>query len=399
ASLSNAIALALGNSINLGADLSIANAADLALTGALSGTGALTKTGLGTLTLSGANSFSGPVAVQAGVLATSAAGGLGTTSAVDVAAGAGLSLGGNAALGAVTGQGNVAILGGTTLQLGVNDVGSSFAGSLSGTGNLDKVGNGTVQLTGASALGGTTQISGGTLDVDGTLASIGGVNVGTGGTLSGSGVVDAAVAVNDGGRLVVTSGAVLTTGSLNMAPNATLDALLGTPSQTGVLAVNGDLTLDGTLNITDIGGFGTGVYRLIDYVGALTNNGLDIGTLPGTIDPTQLTLQTALAQQVNVVVLSPGSNVQFWDGAQTVANGSVDGGTAAWTAGGTNWTSIDGLTNSPWQNSFAVFAGSAGTVGVQGTQGITGMQFITDGYVLGDGGAGALSANAATTII
>ncbi|KHL51258.1 autotransporter-associated beta strand repeat-containing protein, partial [Xanthomonas cannabis] len=103
--------------------------------------------------------------------------------------------------------------------------------------------------------------------------------------------------------------------------------------------------------------------------------------------------------QVNVVVLSPGSNVQFWDGAQTVANGSVDGGTAAWTAGGTNWTLIDGLTNSPWQNNFAVFGGSAGTVGVQGTQGITGMQFITDGYVLGDGGAGALSANAATTII
>ncbi|KTF30106.1 outer membrane protein, partial [Xanthomonas vesicatoria] len=99
------------------------------------------------------------------------------------------------------------------------------------------------------------------------------------------------------------------------------------------------------------------------------------------------------------VVLAPGSNVQFWDGAQTVANGSIDGGSAAWTAGGTNWTSIDGLTNDTWQNSFAVFAGTAGTVGVQGTQGITGMQFVTDGYVLSDGGAGGLSANAANTII
>ncbi|RXD91631.1 hypothetical protein DB770_23230, partial [Xanthomonas perforans] len=223
--------------------------------------------------------------------------------------------------------------------------------------------------------------------------------VGTGGTLSGSGVVNAAVTVNDGGRLVVTSGALLTTGSLNMAPNATLDAFLGIPSQTGVLAVNGDLTLDGTLNITDIGGFGTGVYRLIDYTGTLTNNGMGFGTLPGTVDPAQLTLQTSLAQQVNVVLLASGSNVQFWDGAQTVANGSAEGGTGTWTAGTTNWTSVDGLINSDWQNSFAVFAGTAGNVGVQGTQGITGMQFITDGYVLSDAGGGALSANAANTII
>lgn len=64
-----------------------------------------------------------------------------------------------------------------------------------------------------------------------------------------------------------------------------------------------------------------------------------------------------------------------------------------------NWTSVDGLINSDWQNSFAVFAGTAGNVGVQGTQGITGMQFITDGYVLSDAGGGALSANAANTII
>lgn len=369
------------------------------MTGVLSGAGALTKTGLGTLTLSGSNLFSGPVSVQGGVLATTATGTLGTTASVDVAAGAGLSLGSNTALSSVTGLGNVAIQGGSTLQLGVGNVSSTFAGGLNDAGNLEKIGTGTVQLTGTSAIGGTTQVTAGTLDVDGTLGSAGGVTVGTGGTLSGSGVVNAAVTVNDGGRLVVTSGALLTTGSLSMASNATLDAFLGIPSQTGVLAVNGDLTLDGTLNITDIGGFGTGVYRLIDYTGTLTNNGMGFGTLPGTVDPTQLTLQTSLAQQVNVVLSASGSNVQFWDGAQTVANGSADGGTGVWTAGTTNWTSVDGLTNSDWQNSFAVFAGAAGNVGVQGTQGITGMQFITDGYVLSDAGGGALSANAATTII
>ncbi|OLI96098.1 autotransporter-associated beta strand repeat-containing protein [Xanthomonas oryzae] len=397
--LSNAIALALGNNVNLGANLTIASADNLALTGVLSGAGALTKTGLGTLTLSGSNLFSGPVSVQSGVLATSSTGTLGTTASVDVAAGAGLSLGSNTALNSLAGLGNVAIVGSNTLQLGVNNASSTFAGSLSDAGNLEKVGTGTLQLTGTSAIGGTTQITAGTLDVDGTLGSTGGLTVGTGGTLSGSGVVDAAVTVNDGGRLVVTSGSLLTTGSLSFAPNATLDAFLGIPSQTGVLAVNGDLTLDGTLNITDIGGFGTGVYRLIDYTGVLTNNGMGFGTLPGTVDSTQLTLQTSLAQQVNVVLLESGNTAQFWDGAQTVANGIADGGTGVWTAGATNWTSGDGLTNSDWQNSFAVFGGTAGNVGVQGTQGIVGMQFITDGYVLSDAGAGALSANAANTII
>ena len=397
--LSNAVAVALGNAVTLNANLAVANAADLSLSGAISGAGGLTKSGTGTLTLSGANSFSGPLAVQAGVLATTAAGTLGTTSTADVAAGASLSLGGNAALATLTGAGTVAITGGNTLQLGANDASGSFGGTLNDAGNLQKVGTGTLQLTGTSALGGTTQISGGTLDVDGTFGSAGGLTVATGATLTGSGNVVGAVGVADGGRLGVTSGSTLSTGSLTLASGASLDALLGVPSDTRVLAVNGDLTLDGTLNITDIGGFGNGVYRLIDYTGGLTDNGLAFGTIPGSVDPTQLALQTALAQQVNVVVSAPGNNVQFWDGAQTVGNAQIEGGTGTWTASATNWTGIDGLTNTDWQNSFAVFAGTAGNVGVQGTQGITGMQFATDGYVLTDAGAGALSANAATTIV
>ncbi|WP_199916152.1 autotransporter-associated beta strand repeat-containing protein, partial [Xanthomonas fragariae] len=246
--------------------------------------------------------------------------------------------------------------------------------------------------------GGTTQVTAGTLDVDGTLTSAGGLTVGTGGTLSGSGVVGAPVTVNDGGRLVVTSGALLTTGSMSLAPNATLDAFLGVPSQTGVLAVNGDLTLDGTLNITNLGGFGTGVYRLIDYTGALTNNGLGIGLFPGSVDISQLALQTAIGQQLNLVVTAPGSIVQFWDGVQTTANGTVDGGAGTWGAA-TNWTGQDGSANSTWQGDFAVFAGTAGTVGVQGTQSIGGLQFVSNGYQLTDAGAGALDVTDLLTAI
>lgn len=47
-----------------------------------------------------------------------------------------------------------------------------------------------------------------------------------------------------------------------------------------LLVINGNLTLDGLLNVTSLGGFGTGTYTLITYTGTLINNGLDVGSLP-----------------------------------------------------------------------------------------------------------------------
>ena len=40
--------------------------------------------------------------------------------------------------------------------------------------------------------------------------------------------------------------------------------------------VNGNLTLDGTLNITAFPGFGVGTYQIIDYTGTLTDNTLTV---------------------------------------------------------------------------------------------------------------------------
>ncbi len=47
--------------------------------------------------------------------------------------------------------------------------------------------------------------------------------------------------------------------------------------------VGGDLTLDGTINVTVPAGgtFGPGIYRVFNYGGALTDNGLALGTMPG----------------------------------------------------------------------------------------------------------------------
>ena len=57
--------------------------------------------------------------------------------------------------------------------------------------------------------------------------------------------------------------------------------------------------LDGTLNVTTTvgGSFDPGVYRVISYAGSLTDNGLEIGTIPSP----DFFVQTAVANQVNLV--------------------------------------------------------------------------------------------------
>ncbi|WP_163317758.1 hypothetical protein, partial [Enterobacter hormaechei] len=68
---------------------------------------------------------------------------------------------------------------------------------------------------------------------------------------------------------------------------------LGAPSTTRLFNVTGNMTLGGTLNVSDAGGFGAGVYRLFDYGGTLTDNGLAIGARPAGVDASDLLVQTS----------------------------------------------------------------------------------------------------------
>ena len=90
----------------------------------------------------------------------------------------------------------------------------------------------------------------------------------------------------------------LTVGSLSLGNASLLNYELGTPGVIGsgvndLTIVNGNLTLDGVLNTTALAGFGPGAYRLFNYGGALTDNTLDIGTVPPGFLASNFTLSRA----------------------------------------------------------------------------------------------------------
>ncbi|MBO1011923.1 autotransporter-associated beta strand repeat-containing protein [Achromobacter sp. SD115] len=392
ATLKNAQPMALGNAISVNGDLTLETSAMLSATGLLSGSGNLTKAGVDELVLIGNNTYNGNLNITGGVVTTLGGSALGNPTAVKLAAGTTLNLNGDTAIGSLNGGGTVNIGSLTALAVGGSNTDSMYAGTLTGNGMMRKTGTGTLELAGSSTLGDAIDVNGGTLKVSGSVN--GGVAVHTGGTVSGSGSIGGLLSVDDGGHLGGVSGRTLTAGRMVFTQNANIDAALGSPTtgNTALFRSTSDLTLNGVLNITDAGGFGNGVYRLFDYAGGLTNNILDYGTLPGSMLTSDLTLQTAIPHEVNLILASPNRAVQFWDGGNTVMNGAIEGGSGVWNATNTNWTASDGNGNRTWLGQFAVFQGAAGTVTVDGVQTSDGMQFMTDGYQLVSGANGSLNA-------
>jgi autotransporter-associated beta strand protein len=122
---------------------------------------------------------------------------------------------------------------GVTLLVGNNGTSTTYAGALSGTGALTKIGGGTLTLSGANTYAGLTSVSAGTLAISGSLASQT-VDIANGATLRLSGTAPLA-------------SAVAVTGSGTVAGDLTLGAGR-TITPTGAMAVTGTLTLGaGTL--------------------------------------------------------------------------------------------------------------------------------------------------------
>lgn len=262
-----------------------------------------------------------------------------------------------------------------------------------GTSTINQVAGTTILTGNSNGFRGTTNVTGGTLRVNGTLGNAASsISVSSGGTLGGSGTIGGSVTVADGILSPGNSPGTLTiAGNLALNAASQLNYELGAANTAGgalndLTVVGGNLTLDGTLNVTQSAGgaYGPGIYRLIDYTGSLTDNGLDLGNMPAG---TSNYVQTSVAHQVNLVN-SNGLTLNWWDGDAGGRNdGVIAGGNGTWQSNPTSadrWTQADGLINTPYQNpSFAIFAGTPGTVTVDNTTGpvtVTGMQFSTSGY-------------------
>ncbi|WP_430825421.1 autotransporter outer membrane beta-barrel domain-containing protein [Brevundimonas diminuta] len=327
--------------------------ADLTLAGLISGSGALYKIGASRLTLTANNMYDGGTVISNGTL----------------------QLGNGGTTGGLYGD----IVNGSVLAFNRSNT-WKYSGAILGEGVIEQIGTGATVLNGdSSAFTGMTNVRNGALLVNGKLG--GSVDVLSGGSLGGIGQVGS-TRIRDGGVLIGYKGDTLNiVGDLVLDANAQIHAALGDPDTRSLFNVTGDLVLDGILNIEDIGGFSPGVYRLIDYAGALTDNGLKLGVLPVGANAADIKIQLD-PNQVNLINAT-GVKLNFWDGPNTTGDGVVNGGSGVWNAASGNWTAADGVLNGTWSQSFAVFQSAPGTVQVDASLGpikAEGMQFVVDGY-------------------
>ncbi len=166
------------------------NSTDTTYSGIMSGAGSLTKIGADTLTLSGANTFSGGMTINTGELTLAGAntsagpttvnGGtllLGNGKAVQnstVAVNVGGALAfsssiGKFTVGELSGANNIALVdtigNPVTLSVGNNNASATYAGVMSGTGALTKIGTGALTLSGANTFNGSATITAGVLQL------------------------------------------------------------------------------------------------------------------------------------------------------------------------------------------------------------------------------------------
>jgi len=194
----------------------------------------------------------------------------------------------DALTGAGTVNENAANGAAANLSIGVAGGSGAFTGVIETTGStplrLVKLGGGTQRLGGSgNSYNAGTIVSNGTLLVDNTGGSgtgSGTVTVDSGATLGGTGAIGGVVSVGASGVFQPgdPTGTFTVNNNLTLNNSSVLRYALGTSSAETV--VNGNLTLGGTLDVSDAGGFTTGTYTLFSYSGTLVNNGPTIGSTP-----------------------------------------------------------------------------------------------------------------------
>jgi len=180
-----------------------------------------------------------------------------------------------------------------------------------------------------------TLVNEGTLLMNGTLTAstapspnLTNVVVSSSAALGGFGTINRDVLFSAGASILTpgdinasnlsTVGTLTINGSLAFSNSANLlNFDLGASSDK--VTVNGNLTLTGTLNILDSGGFGVGTYELFDYSGTLTDNTLTVGTKPNNALTYSITNTGAGGSVYLVVAPEPGRALLLMLGCSALA--------------------------------------------------------------------------------
>lgn len=349
------------------------------LASAIGGTGDLTKSGAGILSLSADNTYTGDTFVTAGTLRLGTAAALPSSTALDVAAGATFDLNTfSPSFGGITGSGDVD-LGSGTLDLGGDDSSATFAGTLTGGGNLIKSGTGTLTFDSANTYSGLTTVNAGTLAVTHASAlgaTSSGTVVNSGASLSLSDLTLDAEPITINGTGVGGVGALIAAGTVNLSSNLVLggDASIGGAGTLNLSGVLGESS--GFPSITKVG---TGTLNLTGLNGHSGETIIDGGTLiAGNAN--------ALGAPSRGTTVNSGGTLEFTNAGFGTETITMNGGTMRWGSGAT----IDVST-------------SLGAIGLSGAHFNTnGNNVAFSSPISGDGGinktgAGTLTLNTAAT--
>jgi len=225
--LGGSLVLATGGTLGTGAvtnnaNLSVNQTASITIPNTISGTGSFIQMGSGSTTLTANNSFAGGTTISAGTL----------------------QLGNGGTTGSVAGniEDNAHLVFNRS-----NDL--TFSGIISGTGDVTKLGGGTLTFTNINTFTGATFVNAGTLTVNGAISGPGGlVSVANGATLNGSGTLNRDITVSSGGTL---ASSLIVTGQVTVSNQQNVGAVTGgTETAASGQQLNVTTATGGTINAT-----------------------------------------------------------------------------------------------------------------------------------------------------
>jgi autotransporter-associated beta strand protein len=345
------------------------------------GAGGLNKKGSGKLTLAAGNTFSGNIIVSAGTLAIADDSSLGAipgapATNLTIAGGATLQFAASATLNANRSM----VLNSGTAVIDTNGNNATIAGALSGNGLLNKIGAGTLTLSGATN---STTATGGAIIDAGTIALTNTqVNLPSGTlTLNGTAGIALSAAATSSFNPVVNGTANFITSSNN-----------GVIQQLNVLTGGGTLTFGGGFVNDYTGSFAAFTGTLIASGGASRWNGSTGGTnLTLDLGVTATSVRTAATGiTLGAIAGQTAANISGGSNGQTQAVTYTIGGK---TVGGLGVTPVDstyaGTITNGGSTSVSVTKVGASRLTLTNSSSYTGVTTISAGTLqLGDGTTG-----------